>query len=138
MQTEALDRWLSRVDDLALSSTAAHPREESSYLEWLDQLIDERPAGANVYGLCRSPRRSQRAARRPWRDGGDAAIDMLPDEAGFMISRAAPDTHIASVLLEGQGRESTSMGRSLALAMVGAVALSLVESHGPPANSIAA
>ena len=54
-------------------------------------------------------------------------INMLGTECGYMLSRGANGLHIASVILPNSQEEVSASGASAGIAMVGAIALAIVE-----------
>jgi hypothetical protein len=60
---------------------------------------------------------------------------MIPASAGLMVSRGGNDRHVASIFLPISTEESTSAGRTFALAAVSAFALAIAESGSDPARA---
>lgn len=128
--TYSLERWLDEVDDLALAATAAPAGQEAAYVQAMTILMRLRPAVGGAPGLC--PRRERELSG--YVDAGacaQAALGLVPERSCVMTSRADAGYHCASVRLDGQGSEATSVGNSFALALVGALALSFVEKGVP-------
>jgi len=122
----SLERWLDEVDDLALAATAAPAGQEAAYVQALAILMRMRPGFGSAPALC--PRRERRL--NDLVDAGacaSAALGLVPESSSVMTSQADEGFHCASVRLDGQRAEATSIGATFALALVGALALSLVE-----------
>jgi hypothetical protein len=71
-----------------------------------------------------------------------AALALVPEEAGYMLSRGNGGWHLASFVLPGLDEEITAEGPTMALALIGAMAGALraalqcgVLSAYPPAGS---
>ncbi|MBU3991608.1 MAG: hypothetical protein KKA12_03510, partial [Alphaproteobacteria bacterium] len=58
-----------------------------------------------------------------------AALALIGGSAGYMLSRGGDGQHLASVVLPGRGEEVTAGGDTLALALIGALALALAEAE---------
>jgi hypothetical protein len=56
----------------------------------------------------------------------NGALSLLPQAAGYMVSRGPTGTCIASVILPGDSLESTAQGDTVALALLGAYAAALL------------
>ena len=54
-----------------------------------------------------------------------AALALVPEEAGYMLSRGSSGWHVASFVLPGLEDEVTAEGPTMALALVGAIASAL-------------
>lgn len=122
----SLERWLDEVDDLALAATAAPAGQEAAYVQALTILMRLRPSVGPGPGLC--PRRERET--NGYVDAGayaSAALGLVPESSSVMTSQADAGYHCATVRLHGQRAEATSIGATFALALVGALALSLVE-----------
>lgn len=93
------------------------------------------PAGPDVDGIA-----AQREAARQADAGPDAvealicadapesaALSLLGTDCGYLLSRGAGGQHLASVMLPWASEETSAGGDTLALAVVGALALALAE-----------
>ena len=119
-------RWISELDDLALAASAAPPETEEGYLRKMAVLLRECPQGFDSLELC-NERLVSLGARLSVGASESAALALLPGDAGIMTSRGGTGTHFASVVLGGKSQETTSVGSSFALALVSALALSIVD-----------
>lgn len=120
--------WLSEVDDIALSSTIAAPNAQGGYLRAMDVLMKMRPSELCNAGNCRTA--SDEVVRNVTAGAFEsAALRLLPFDARLMTSTPGPGRYLATVRLEGQICESTSSGSTFALAIVSALALSIVDHY---------
>lgn len=60
-----------------------------------------------------------------------AALALLGAECGYLLSRGAGGQHLASIMLPSASEETSAGGDTLALAVVGALALALAEAGTP-------
>lgn len=63
-----------------------------------------------------------------------AAEALIGDDAGYMLSRDSDGHYLASVILPGRIEETTASADTAALALVGALALALLEVLPLPAD----
>ncbi|HET9628281.1 MAG TPA: hypothetical protein VFP14_02250 [Novosphingobium sp.] len=119
--------WRRRAGELALACAGSFPSEEPQRLHELRRLIAEAPVAGLVRGLAMisAERIDQLIAADA---SAEAALAMLGPECGYLISRGAGGQHLASVILPGTCEESSASGETLALALIGALGLALVES----------
>lgn len=128
MAAYRISDWLSEVDTLALSATAAAPAAEAGYLRAMGMLLRLRPEGLGGVGL--TPAQESEVMRCVATGAYEtAALRLLPDAARVMTSTPGCCRHLATIQLRGQRQESTSSGRTFALALVSALALSLVDQY---------
>lgn len=67
--------------------------------------------------------------------GADAAVLRLVEaRAGYMLSHGIGGIHVATVVLDGQGAETSAEGASAALALLGALAAALAGLGSDPAH----
>ena len=124
----AIADWLTEADNLALSSTVAPPHAQAGHLRAMGVLLERRPNVLGGPGLC-SARRTDLMQSVTSGAFESAALRLLPHNAKLMTSTPGQGRHLATVRLEGQRCESTSTGNTFALALVGALALSIVDHH---------
>lgn len=131
----SLAEWLSEVDDIALSSTVAAPDVQGRYVRALGMLIQLCPDRLASPPMCRS---RQAEVMHNVRIGAfeTAAMRLVPDDARLMTSTPGEGHYLASVRLDGQRGESTSSGTTFALALVSALALSLVDHYHEMAGNL--
>lgn len=120
--------WLTEVDNIALSSTVATPQAQAGYVRAMGVLMRMRPEGLGGECMCRT---LQADVMRSVTAGAfeSAALRLLPLEAKIMTSTPGPGCHLATVRLDDQHQESTSTGSTFALAIVSALALSIVDQY---------
>lgn len=126
--TRHVAEWLTEVDNLALSSTIATPYAQAGYVRAMGMLMRLRPEGLGGDIMSRA---HQGEVMRNVSAGAyeSAALQLLPQDASIMTSTSGQGQHMATVRLEGQGKESTSSGSTFALAIVSALALSIVDHY---------
>ncbi|KHK90566.1 hypothetical protein [Novosphingobium malaysiense] len=130
-----LNEWLAEVDNLALSSTAANAEAQAGYVRAMGVLMRMRPEG--LAGERLSPDREADVMRNVSMGAFEsAALGLLPSDARMMTSSPGPGRHLATVRLFGQRGESTSSGSTFALALVGALALSVVDHYHEAVNAL--
>ena len=127
--------WLTEVDNIALSSTVAAPENQAGYVRAMGVLMRMRPDGLGGAGMSAA---SEADVMRSVAMGAfeTAVMRLLPDDARIMTSTPGPGHHMATVRLNGQRRESTSSGGTFALALVSALALSMVDHYHELAGSL--
>ncbi|MCJ2185504.1 hypothetical protein [Novosphingobium beihaiensis] len=120
--------WLNEVDNIALSSTVASPDAEAGYVRAMGKLMRMRPEGLGGASLTAT---GEAEILRAVMAGAceTAALRLLPYEARVMTSASGAGHHMATVRQRGQHRESTSSGGTFALALVSALALSIVDHY---------
>jgi hypothetical protein len=131
----SIEEWLSEVDDIALSSTVAAPDAQGRYVRAMGMLMQLCPDSQMGTGMCRS---RQAEVMQNVRMGAfeTAALRLVPADARIMTSTPGEGHFLATVRLDGQRDESTSSGSTFALAVVSALALSLVDHYHELAGSL--
>ena len=92
--------WHRALGELALACSGSFPGDEAERLRELRRLL----AGA----------------------GASAVLAFVGPDCGYLISRGAAGQHLVSIILPGAAEETSASGDSLALALIGAIALALV------------
>lgn len=118
--------WYQLLENLALVAGAAHSWQQQACIEDLLRLLAMAPDRTKLFGYVPpDPKRLflliDAAA---WES---ASFCFIPREAGFMTSRGGNENHIVSIVLKGAAEESTSSGSTMALAVVSAFSLAIVE-----------
>ena len=127
--------WLSEVDNIALSSTVASEEDQAGFLRALAMLMRLRPE--DLGGASMTIEREIEVMRSVASCAFEtAALRLLPGDARVMTSSPGVGRHMATVRLGGQERESTSWGSTFALAVVSALALSMVEHYHELAGAL--
>lgn len=135
--------WLRQLGELALACAGSFPGEEVHRLRDMRRLLAAAPTPAMLCGLAvpGAERLDQLIAAEA---SAAAALELLGADWGYLLSRGASGQHLASVILPGAAEEISASGDTLALALVGALGLALVEAaltetppqrHQPPARS---
>lgn len=118
--------WCTDLADLATLCAGSFADEETDRIRALYAVLAAAPDKALIRGLELVP--AQRFERLVAMEAGAAAvIEMFGPAAGYLLSRGATGLHAASVYLPDAAEETTAIGDSLALALVGAVAQALVD-----------
>ena len=127
-----LGEWCAQTTALGQGAADGEWVEQGECLREAFALLTLAPRGLGAW-LNELPARSRfdtMLAAGCWES---AALALLPEEAAWMVSRAAEGDCMASVLLPGETDEATSHGASPALALVAALAAALVcASPAPP------
>lgn len=121
-------QWLAQADELAMAATSADPAHQDAYIFAMGTMLRRPPrhlAGVELSAaqeecMCHFLRQGAHA---------DAAMALVPERSGVMISRAGSQMSCASIRLEGQDNETTATGQSFALAVVSALAQSCVDHY---------
>ena len=118
--------WTRSIEGVAIATYAAKPADEARHLLALNVLLCAAPYQWLVTGL--EPASDETiAALLDLVAGTAVALGMLGTECGYMLSRGANGLHIASVILPNSQEEVSASGASAGIAMVGAIALAIVE-----------
>lgn len=118
--------WFQQLEDLALVASASPAPQQQACIETLLRLLAMAPARTRLLGYVAPDPKLLFAliTAAAWES---AAYIFLPSTAGYMASRDGNEHHIVSIVLQGANTESTSSGSTLALAMVSAFALAIVD-----------
>ena len=117
---------LDRFEDLSLVASVAKPSQQEPCF---DEFLSILEMGDMCIGKVKL---TDRQAIQDCRSLGDdawaaVAMSLIPDDAGFMISRGPNDRFLVSIVPQGAATESTSAGSTLLLAVMSALALAVVE-----------
>jgi len=120
--------WLAALHELSLCCAGDAPDEASDRTRELNQLLSRAPDISMVHGLRVLGLAPLEAMLRA--HAAEAAImAMFQHGASYMVSRGGDGQSLATVVLPNSHREQSGAGATPALALIGAVALSLA--HGP-------
>jgi hypothetical protein len=110
--------------ELALACAGAFPSEQSARLRDLRDILAGAPDPAARLGSNVPDWKSFDAMCRAeaWES---AALSLLGEDCGYMLSRGAGGRHIASVILPGRAEEATASADTAALALAAALAMAL-------------
>ncbi|MCW1402101.1 hypothetical protein OKA06_07090 [Novosphingobium sp. MW5] len=120
----APDSWFDALGELALTSAGSFPDEEARLLRQLYHLVANAPSPAFLAGVVQ-PDIAQFEASVGIGATESAALSLLGEDAGYMLSRGSGGQHLASVILPGRMEEATAGADSAALAIAGALAIAL-------------
>ena len=118
--------WRGKAAKLYLDCCASYADEQELRMHNLRDLLKEAPNPDLISGLAIAEidRLNSLLANHAWES---AIFSMFGKQLGYMLSRGADGSYLASVTLPGSAREATSTGDTVALAFVGAIALALAE-----------
>ena len=118
--------WLIRLGELAQECALSGPVEEAERLREMLVLLQLAPAPhSGMIGVLPDPA----AIEAQLRSGAAlaAALALLGEWAGYMLSRGPGGRHMATVAIRSSG-EASGEGESAALALLGALAAALARS----------
>lgn len=121
--------WRRRLAELALACAGSLAGEEIARIRDLCGLLTAAPDLALMGGCQRLDAvrvEALIAAGAP----ESAVLALFGGEAGYLLSRGGSGQHLASVALPGLNDDVTASGDTLALALIGALALALSEATG--------
>lgn len=118
--------WRQELGEIALACAGSFPAEEAQRLRDMRRLLAAAPTVALLHGTCvpSADRIDQLIAADA---AANAALEMLGPDCGYLLSRGASGQHLASVILPGVDEETSASGDTMALALIGALGLALVE-----------
>lgn len=114
--------WKLALDELTIACCAAMPAHESTMLARLCTLLTNPPSPDLITGI-----ELLEACGVAASDTTVSSLRLLGADCSYMLSRGPHALHIASVVLPGSEEEASSAGSSLALALIGAIAIALTE-----------
>ncbi len=121
--------WRQRLRALCDGAAEAEPGEADDCLREAYALLAVAPRGLGSW-LPVLPHQRAFDALLAAGGGESAALALLPDEAGYLLSRGASGANLASVVLPGRIEDISSQGASAALALVSARAGALSSAGG--------
>ncbi len=116
--------WHYELMELALTSAGAFAGEEGRQVRALHSLFARAPERAQRAGLT-LPDPGRVNSLIAAGAGACAILALFGGPAGYLVSRGGGGQYMASVVLPGAAEEVTASGDSLALALIGALALAL-------------
>lgn len=120
----ARSEWLRAMHDLVLACAEGAEEETASLVQEMNDLLLVTPESHLLTGL--QPIGPGRLAVMLEAGAPDSAVlTMLDRGSGYLLSRNGDGHSLASVALPGAGREISAAGANPALALMGALALSL-------------
>lgn len=125
--------WRMRLGELGAACCISEPAGEADRIREAFDLLMLAPSGL----LARlSHTASEKSIKAMLAAGAfeSAALTLLPQGAGYMLSRGASGEHLASIFLAHSECEMTANGSTAALALVAALTTEL--SHGQTAGAL--
>ncbi|MEP7222205.1 MAG: hypothetical protein ABI673_06010 [Novosphingobium sp.] len=114
--------WSARLADMALACADAFPCEQARRLRELRELLASAPS---LLSSITVPDRATYAALLRAEAWESAALSLLGDDCGYMLSRGTGGRVMASIVLPGADEESTASADTAALAIAAALATAL-------------
>lgn len=118
------EAWRRQLAELATACAGSFPEDEADRLRHAHALLATAPSPAVLAGLA-VPGQGRLAALLEAGGGTSAALALLGDDSGYLLSRGSDGEHLASVVLPGAQHDVTACGDTPALALVGAIARAL-------------
>lgn len=116
--------WRRQLAELATACAGSFPEDEADCLRHVHALLAAAPSPVLLAGLA-VPGRGRLAALLEAGGGTSAALALLGDDSGYLLSRGSDGEHLASVVLPGAQHDVSACGDTPALALVGAIARAL-------------
>jgi hypothetical protein len=116
--------WFDSLTDLALACAGSFAGEEALRLREAHALLGSAPSRDMLAGTRRPSEVVFETLVRA-NAGESAALSLLGEDAGFMVSRGSEGRYLASVILPGRLEEASAGAETAALAIIGALALAL-------------
>ena len=128
--------WRLRLTELCRDCALADSGEQADMLRLARSLLSIAPEDASGIKPAHLP--SLKAFERLLDVGAweSAALDLMPEEASFMLSRAGEGHCMASITLPGLDEEVTSEADTVAMALVSALAAGLAMLPAAEARAI--
>lgn len=117
-------QWCRGLRDVARACPHVPASQQEKLIRKMGDLLMRAPEQAALAGVT-VPDRFRLEALLAARSWETAALALLGEEAGYLVSRSGSGCHLASILLPERLEETTCTGNTLALALVGALASSL-------------
>ena len=128
--------WRMRLEELGLACRISAPAGQADGVREAFDLLMLAPPGRRQQ-LSPKLAEAQIAAMVATGAFESAALALLPQRAGYMLSRGPSGEHLASVFLPESDREMTVGGATAALALIAALMAELAEIHavGAPGSA---
>ena len=128
--------WRLRLEELGQACRISEAAGESDGVREAFDLLMLAPPG---HQLLLSPKLAEAKIDAMLAAGAfeSAALSLLPQNAGYMLSHGPSGEHLASVILPESEREMTAGGATAALALIAALMAELAEVYavGAPASA---
>lgn len=132
-QFPAPNSWFDALGELALDCAGAFADDEAELLRRFHSLINHAPSVAFLDGMA-APDPVLFETLVSLGAGTSAALSLIGEDSGYMLSRGGDGQYLASVMLPGRYEEATAGADSAALAIVGALAMALHDVLPVPAD----
>lgn len=132
-QLPAPSSWFDALGELALACSGAFAEDEAELLRRFLGLIDHAPSAAFLDGMAQ-PDPVLFETLVSIGAATSAALSLIGEDAGYMLSRGGDGQYLASVILPRRLDEATAGADSAALAIVGALAMALHDVLPIPAD----
>lgn len=122
--------WVAALHILAVNCTESDPHESRHCIRRMNELLMIAPEEALVSGLrAIDPPRLEALLVLDAHE--TAAMSMLIEDVGYMLSRGHDGSSVATVVPKLTGEETSGVGATPALALIAALALSLCDAPCP-------
>jgi hypothetical protein len=118
--------WRMRIEELGTACRTSEPAGEADGIREAFDLLALAPLGCLAgegMRLCEATLESLLAARAY----ESAAIALLPECTGYMLSKGINGAHMASVIVPGTAEDNYAFGATASLALIAALMLALSE-----------
>lgn len=131
----APNSWFDALGELAIACAGAFAEDEGALLRRLHGLIERAPSPVFLEGIVPTDP-ALFDAMVSLGAATSAALSLIGEDAGYMLSRDSAGQYLASVMLPGRLEEATTGADSAALAIVGALAIALHDVLPLPADCL--
>ncbi len=125
--------WFDALGEIALACASAFAEDEAELLRRFHGMIDHAPSVAFLDGIA-EPDPVLFETLVSLGAGAGAALSLIGEDAGYMLSRGGDRQYLASIMLPGRYEEATAGADTAALAIVGALAIALHDVLPIPAD----
>ncbi len=125
--------WVLSMSEMALACSGAFACEEARHLRACHALLQSAPASVLPW-VDALPKLDRIEALLQAGAAESAALALLGDRCGYMLSRGPMGEALATIVLPGSTNECTANGDTLALAIAAALAQALSETCQVPAS----
>lgn len=124
--------WRRAAAELGLTCAGSYATDEPARLRELATLLDTCPPDCAIGLSLPDPARLEQILAA--NAAAAAALALFDNaQAGYLLSRGPGGSHLASVIMPGSADEVSAGGETVALALIGALALGLADLDRPAA-----
>ena len=127
----AQQAWRRRLADLANACAGAYPEDEGDRIRDAHDLLASAPNPTLIAGLAVPPE-SRIDGMIAAGASASAAMALMGEGSGYLLSCGSAGSHLASVVLPGFDHDVSACGDTPALALIGAIALALAADGAGP------